>query len=178
LRAAERFHAPRGRNAQRIDRRLLWLLTPAALAGGVILFLASASGWTWLREAEFALLSLASGCLLLTLASQERFWWAPRLLAGLICLSLMAAVYRSALFPFAGIRDPHLPALFLAAVGFMLWGLPCLCFALWGHTGGKLARADAAEVTRMDRWSALLLEAVRFGVYIALGFYLAQLLLG
>lgn len=175
--AAERRTAPlRGRNAQYLPPRLLWLLAPGNLAALGLAWFAFAPHWTWAREALCGLLGLTSLLFGLALVSQERFWWAPRVLAALVTLACVAAVYRVLLFPMAG-DTPRTPALFLASVAFMVWGLPCLCFALWGHTRGKLARLDARHVTRMDRWTAHLLPALAWATGIALAVYLIRLLL-
>lgn len=162
------------RNAQHLHRGLacLFLTVSLSLAIGLAL---QAHG-SWLRESACGVAGFVAACLLLTLWDQERFWWAPRLLTGLMALLSVAAVYRVLLFPMAG-DVPHLPALFFATVAFMVCGLPCLCFTLWGHTGGKLARDDVSHVTRMDRGTAGLLLALRWGTGIALGIYLLRLLL-
>lgn len=165
-----------GRNAQRLSRWALWLLTPLCLAVTAGLIYAYASHWTWPRELLCGTLALADGCLMLSLWSQERFWWAPRVLAGLVTLACVAAFYRLLLFPLAG-AAPRVPALFLATVAFMIWGLPCLCFLLWGHTGGKLARRDVLHATPMDRFTAQLMPALAWATGLALGVYLLRLLL-
>jgi len=154
----------------------LWLLTPASFTALGLSWLAFSPYWTWAREALCVVLALGGVLFALSLLSQERFWWAPRLLAALVTLGCVAAVYRVLLFPMAG-GAPRAPALFLASVAFMVWGLPCLCFALWGHTRGKLARPDAAHVTRMDHWTAHLLPALAWATGIALGVYLIRLFL-
>ena len=175
--SAERRAAPvRGRNAQYLSDWLLWLLTPVNLAALALAWVAFAPHWTWTREALCALLGLTGLLFGLALANQERFWWATRALAALVTLACVAAVYRVLLFPMAG-DTPRTPALFLASVAFMVWGLPCLCFALWGHTRGKLARIDAQHVTRMDHWTAHLLPALAWATGIALAVYLIRLLL-
>lgn len=165
-----------GRNAQRLSGWALWLLTPLCLVATVGLVYTYASHWTWPRELLCVTLGFASLCLGLSLWSQERFWWAPRVLAGFVTLACVAAFYRLLLFPLAG-GAPRVPALFLATVAFMVWGLPCLCFLLWGHTGGKLARRDVLHVTTMDRFTAQLLPALAWATGLALGVYLLRLLL-
>ncbi|MGE5625934.1 MAG: hypothetical protein ACM3ZT_10345 [Bacillota bacterium] len=177
MRAAERQATPiGGRNAQHLSRWLLWFLTPASLTALGLSWVEFAPRWTWSREIVCAVLALTSLLLGFSLISQRRFWWAPRALALMVTVGCVAAVYRVLLFPMAG-NAPRAPALFLASVGFMVWGLPCLCFALWGHTRGKLARDDAQHVTRMDRWTAHLLPALAWATGIALGVYLLRLLL-
>ncbi|HLW74266.1 MAG TPA: hypothetical protein VKT74_04290 [Gammaproteobacteria bacterium] len=164
-----------GRNAQHLGRWTLWLLTPASVTALTLSWLAFAPHWTWQREILCAVLGFMAFCLALSVWSQERFWWAPRALAAVVTLGCVAAVLRVVLFPMAG-GAPRAPAVFLASVAFMVWGLPCLCFALWGHTRGKLVRADAVHVTRMDRWTAHLLPALAWGTGIALGIYLLRLI--
>lgn len=177
MRALEHRAAPvTGRNAQRLGRWVLWLLLPACLTALALSWLAFAPHWTWAREALCAVLGFSALCLGLSLWSQERFWWAPRALAALVTLGCVAAVLRVMLFPMAG-DAPRASAVFLASVAFMVWGLPCLCFTLWGHTGGKLARRDTSHVTLMDRATAHLLPALAWGTGLALGVYLLRLLL-
>lgn len=165
-----------GRNAQHLARWALWLLTIVCLGALALSWFTFAPYWTWARGTLYAVLGLAVLCLGFSLWSQERFWWAPRVLAALVTLGSVAAVFRVMLFPMAG-DTPRAPAVFLASVAFMVWGLPCLCFTLWGHTGGKLARGDVVRATFMDRWTAHLLPAFAWGTGIALGVYLLRLFL-
>jgi hypothetical protein len=177
LRVLERRTASlTGRNAQHLARWALWLLLPACLSALALSWFAFAPHWTWSRETLCAVLGFSALCLGFSLWSQERFWWAPRSLAALVTLGCVAAVFRVMLFPMAG-DTPRAPAVFLASVAFMVWGLPCLCFTLWGHTGGKLARGDVVHATFMDRWTAHLLPAFAWGTGIALGVYLLRLFL-
>jgi hypothetical protein len=177
LRAAERID-PRsaGRNAQRIPRPVLWVLTPAmavAAFGFVILF---TGHWNWARGLLCLVFAVSALCFALAWVSQERHWWAPRLLATFVTLSYLAAVVRFSWFPGAGTAGPHLPLLFLATVGFMVCGVPALSFMLWGHTRGKLARGDVQHITRMDRWTARLMPVLAYGTWLAVGVYLLSLL--
>jgi hypothetical protein len=177
LRVAER--APSriaGRNAQCIPQPLLWLLMPAtavATLGSGLLF---ADHWTWARGLLCIVFAISTLCLVLALWSQERFWWAPRTLAGLVTLSYLTAVVRFSWFPAPGAPGPHLPLLFLATVGFMVCGVPSLSFMLWGHTRGKLARGDVQHITLMDRWTARLMPVLAYGTWFAVGVYLLSLL--
>jgi hypothetical protein len=164
-----------GRNAQQIPRRLLWLLTPACAVAAVGLMLLY-DHWNWPRALVCGAFAFATFCLAFCMADQERFWWAPRALAGLVTLCYLAAVARFSWLPGPGSPGPHLPLLFLAVVGFMLCGVPALCFMLWGHTRGKLARADARRVTLMDHWTARLIPVLAWATWFAVGVYLLSLL--
>lgn len=177
MRAAERIPSrAAGRNAQRIPRALLWLLTPALTVAALGMGLLSVDHWNWARGLLCILFAVSALCLALALSSQERHWWAPRLLAGLVTLSYLAAVARFSWFPAPGAPGPHLPLLFLATVGFMVCGVPALSFMLWGHTRGKLARGDAQRITLMDRWTARLMPILAYGTWFAVGVYLLSLL--
>lgn len=177
MRAAEATSGLHGRNAQHIPRRLLWLLTPACTVAAVGLALAYGGHWNWPRALACGGFAFSAVCFALSMAGQERFWWAPRALAGLITLCYLAAVARFSWLPGPGAPGPHLPLLFLAVVGFMLCGVPALCFLLWGHTRGKLARGDARHVTLMDRWTARLIPILTYATWFAVGVYLLSLLI-
>ena len=164
------------RNAQQIDRRLLWLLTPVSVAACLGLYLLSAGYWNWPRALLCVAAGLAALCFALSLWSQQRFWWASRVLAGMVSLGFLAAVARLSWFPTPGSPGPHLPLLFLAVVGFMVCGVPALSFMLWGHTRGKAARADAVRVTAMDRWTSALIPLLGYAAWFAAGVYLLSLL--
>lgn len=164
------------RNAQQIDRRLLWLLAPASAVACVGLSLISAGHWNWPRGLLCGASGIAALCFALSLWSQQRFWWASRVLAGMVCLGFLAAVARLSWFPTPGAPGPHLPLLFLAVVGFMVCGVPALSFMLWGHTRGKSARADAVHVTAMDRWTTGLIPLLGYAAWFAAGVYLVSLL--
>lgn len=175
MRAAETPAGSHGRNAQLIPRRLLWLLTPACAVAAVGLA-ALYDHWNWPRILVCGAFAFATLCLVFCMVSQKRFWWAPRVLAGLVTLCYLAAVARFSWLPGPGSTGPHLPLLFLAVVGFMLCGVPALCFMLWGHTRGKLARGDAQHVTLMDRWTARLIPILAWATWFAVGVYLLSLL--
>ena len=177
MRAAEQTpgYAHR-RNAQRIPRLLLWLLTSACLVACIGLCLLSMGHWNLPRLLLCGAFACSTLCFTLALISQERFWWATRALAGLVSLSYLAAVVRFSWFPGPGAPGPHLPLLFLATVGFMVCGVPCLSFMLWGHTRGKLARGDAQRITPMDRWTARLIPILAYATWFAVGVYLLSLL--
>jgi len=178
LRAVE--HIRRGgrrRNAQQLSRSLLWLLTPAMLLATAGFGVQFWDHWNSARILLCAALSLCALMLAFSLWSQERFWWAPRTLAGLVALAYLAAVIRLSFLPGPGTPGPHLPLLFLASVGFMVCGVPALCFMLWGHTQGRLARDDAGEGTRMDRWTARLIPLLGHATWLAVGVYLLSLLI-
>ena len=163
-------------NAQQLDRRLLWLLTPASVVACVGFGLYSSGHWNWPRILLCGASGLVALCFALSLWSQQRFWWASRILAGMVSLGFLAAVARLSWFPMPGVPGPHLPLLFLAVVGFMVCGVPALSFMLWGHTRGKSARADAVHVTAMDRWTAGLIPLLGYAAWLAAGVYLLNLL--
>jgi hypothetical protein len=177
LRAAEpKLLGIAGRNAQLIPRALLWMLTPAAAVAAVGFSLLFMEQWNWPRAALCVVFAVATLCLVLAWSSQERYWWAPRVLAGLVTLGYLGAVVRFSWFPAPGAPGPHLPLLFLATVGFMVCGVPSLSFMLWGHTRGKLARGDVQRITLMDRWTARLIPVLAYGTWFAVGVYLLSLL--
>ena len=167
----------RRRNAQHIPRRLLWLLTPFCVGVALDLAVVYTGPWNWPRAVACGGFAFSAVCFALSMLSQERFWWAPRALAGLVSLSYLAAVARFSWLPGPGAPGPHLPLLFLAVVGFMLCGVPALCFMLWGHTRGKLARGDAQHITLMDRCTARLIPILAWATWFAVGVYLLSLLI-
>lgn len=164
------------RNAQQIDRRLLWLFTAVSVAACLALGLLFAGRWNWPRGLLCGAVALAALCFTLSLWSQQRFWWASRVLGGMVCLGFLTAVARLSWFPTPGSPGPHLPLLFLAVVGFMVCGVPALSFTLWGHTRGKAARADAVRITSMDRWTSGLIPLLGYAAWFATGIYLLSLL--
>ncbi|HEU5399348.1 MAG TPA: hypothetical protein VFV77_08690 [Gammaproteobacteria bacterium] len=175
---AERRRIPlrTGRNAQQLGRGWLWLLASASLvtvAGFAVLF---TGHWTWARELLCAVLTSAAACFLLTLADPERFWWALRIVAGLVAAGYLAAILRLTFFPLAGELGAPLPLLFLATAGFMVCGVPALSFVLWGHTRGRMARDDAGEAGAFERHTARLMPAIAYGTWFAIGVYLLHLL--
>ena len=169
-------HPGPARNAQRIAAPVLWLMTPVSAILTCSLWSEFVGGWTMARVAACAVLGLATLCFAFSLVSQRLFWWAPRLLALAVAAACLASVYLAAWLPSRAAAGPRLPAVFLATLGFLLLGLPSLCFALWGHTGAKLARLDAIHVTSMDQWTARILRALHYAVLVALAFYVAHTL--
>ena len=164
------------RNAQLIDQRLLWLLTPAAAAACTGFCLFFLHHWNWPRAMVCGGFGVATVCFGFALWDQRRYWWATRALAGMVSLTFFGAVARLSWFPTPGAPGPHLPLLFLATVGFMVCGVPALSFMLWGHTRGKSARADAQHVTGMDRWTTRLIPLLGYATWFAVGVYLVSLL--
>ena len=165
------------RNAQTIKPWVLWLLTPAMLLTTLLVFASVGGEWTLSDALLCAAFALVTLCLILALIDQQRFWWALRILAGLVCFGYVAYVLYAAMAPPASGDDPHFPRLFLATMGFLVWGLPSLCFMLWGHVGGKLARGDVSRVTPMDIWTARLLKLLIYGTFIGLCGYGVLILL-
>lgn len=164
------------RNAQQLARGWLWLLVSASLvtlAGFAFIF---AGHWTWARELLCAVLAATAACFLLTLADPERFWWALRVVAGLVAVGYLAAILRLTFFPLAGGLGTPLPLLFLATAGFMVCGVPALSFVLWGHTRGRMARDDSGEAGAFERHTARLMPALAYGTWFAIGVYLVHLL--
>jgi hypothetical protein len=175
LRALDYRRRSLRRNAQLISRWVLLALTPPIAALTVYLCLLQAP-WSMPRVLLCSLMLLVSSCLILSIVNQRHFWWAPRLIAGIVCLVFLGFVVTTAFEPERISQDPQVPALFAATLAFLLWGLPALCFLLWGHTGGKLARDDAGPTTRMDLWTGRLLLALRYAMLIAVGFYFLRLI--
>lgn len=169
-------HPGPARNAQRIAAPVLWLMTPTTTLLTVLVWAEFAGAWTPARIAACALLGLAALCFAFSLVSQRLFWWAPRLLALMVATACLGAIYLVAWLPSRATGVPRLPAVFLATLGFLLLGLPSLCFALWGHTGAKLARLDAMRITAMDQWTARILRAMHYAVLVAVAFYVAHTL--
>lgn len=163
------------RNAQQLPRPLLWFLTPAAAAACAGFGWAFADHWTWMRLLLCGAFGVAAFFLALCLANQQRFWWASRVLAGLVAFSYLAAVIRFSWFPAPGSAGPHLPLLFLATAGFMVCGIPALSFMLWGHTRGKPARGDVSSGA-LDQWTARLMPLLAYATWFAVGVYLLSLL--
>ncbi len=171
-----RSDAPPARNAQEVRASVLWFMLAVASLFLVLVYFAPHSAGSPARLAVCGVLALLWICLALSLVSQRHFWWAPRIIAGLLAFGCCAGVYLTAWYPPELSRDPRLPAVFMVTVCFLVIGVPALCFMLWGHTGGKLARLDARRITVMDLWTARLLVAVRYALFIAVAFYLLRLL--
>lgn len=160
-----------GRNAQRISRPALWISTPLSIAASAILYSYFTPRWTVLHSTLLAGLVTVSACLVLSLVDQRRFWWAPRIIAGLISLGFLAAFLLTAFVPLP-VKSERFPPLFLATLALLLWGLPALCFVLWGHTAAKLGRRDATRITFMDVWTSRLLVVLYYTGMIATCLYL------
>jgi hypothetical protein len=155
----------RVRNAQRISRPALWILTPAAITASGFVYLHSYPRWAVLHSVLLTALIAVSACLVLSCLDQRRFWWAPRVIAGLISLGLLSAFLLAGFMPFP-VKSDRFPPLFMATLAFLLWGLPALCFVLWGHTSAKLGRRDATRVTFMDIWTSRVLVVLYYtGVF-------------
>lgn len=162
------------RNAQEIGALPLWLALLANLVLLASMLLSFRAAWSPMHTSICSVLAGIAVCLALSLVSQRRFWWAPRLIAGGIACMSLAVVYLTAWYPPDLGRDPRLPAVFMVTVCFLTLGVPALCFMLWGHTRGKLARLDAGRITSMDIWTARLLVLLRYALLIALAFYLLR----
>lgn len=179
MRAAEHeTQAPRlpARNAQEIDGPALWVAMIAAFMLLRVMWLSSMGEWSPPRIIAFSVLAILCACLLLSIVSQRRFWWAPRIIAGMIAFGCLSVVYLAAWYMPTLAHDPRLPAVFMATVCFLVAGVPALCFMLWGHTHGKLARLDVVRITRMDIWTGKLLVLLRYALFIAVAFYVLRLL--
>lgn len=159
-----------GHNAQRISRPVLWVVTPASLLSCIVLYLDFSTAWNLPRLIFMGVMALLCACLLLSLVDQRRFWWAPRIIAALIGLGFLTGVYLAARLPFSG-HGERLPPLLMSTLGFLVWGVPALCFVLWGHTGGKAARQDGSRITFMDIWTTRLQVLIYYAVAAALSFY-------
>lgn len=164
------------RNAQEIDGPALWVAMIAACMLLSVVCLSSMGEWSSPRILTCSVLATLCSCLLLSMISQRRFWWAPRIIAGMIAFGCLSAVYLAAWYMPTLAHDPRLPAVFMATVCFLVAGVPALCFMLWGHTHGKLARLDAERITRMDIWTGRLLVLLRYALFIAVAFYVLRLL--
>lgn len=164
------------RNAQEIEGAALWVAMIAASMLLSVMWLSSMDEWSPPRIVAFSVLALLCACLLLSIISQRHFWWAPRIIAGMIAFGCLSVVYLAAWYMPTLAHDPRLPAVFMATVCFLVAGVPALCFMLWGHTHGKLARLDAERITRMDIWTGRLLVLLRYALFIAVAFYVLRLL--
>jgi len=160
-------------NAQRISRPALWILTPLSIAASVVVYFYFEPRWTVLHSVSLAALAIVSACLVLSLVDQRRFWWAPRVIAALIGLGFLAAFLLTAFIPFP-VKSERFPPLFMATLAFLVWGLPALCFVLWGHTAAKLGRRDATRITFMDIWTSRVLVVLYYTGMIAICFYLVH----
>lgn len=163
------------RNAQEIGALPLCLSLLICLVLLAAMAMSYQGAWSPAELGSGAVLLAVAVCLALSLVSQRRFWWAPRLIAGGIAFMSLATVYLTAWYPPELGRDPRLPAVFMVTVCFLVLGVPALCFMLWGHTQGKLARLDVSSITTMDLWTARLLVLLRYALIIAVGFYLLRL---
>lgn len=158
-------------NAQRISRPALWIFTPSSIAASFATYFYFEPRWTVLHFTALAALVIVSACLVLSLVDQRRFWWAPRIIAALISLGFLAAFLLTAFIPLP-VNSERFPPLFLATLALLLWGLPALCFVLWGHTAAKLGRRDATRVTFMDIWTSRVLVVLYYTGMIATCLYL------
>ena len=162
-------------NPEKIDRRTLLFLVPTlCIFSGVMLFLFLLEGrWTAGRVIFISVLVVVTLLIVLTFLNQERFWWAPRVLAFM----LLSAVIASVTFVFlADIQLERKESLALV-VSLLVLGVPSALFVLWGSTGGKAFPQEPDSLPRRARLIFVSIRVAKWLVLAALlitGFWLAN----
>jgi hypothetical protein len=162
-----------GLNSEVPRRGLLWFGAVAmTLFTAVMYFFLGQSGWTASSVAFDFVCGVISVALMLTLIDQRRYWWALRVVTGIVfilCIGYLIdeffVKHQPITFGAPGAESP-----LNALRAFLIFGLPCLLYTLWGSTWGKvgqtnpgkLTRADIAtfHVARLSRWLFLLLTVM------------------
>jgi phosphatidylglycerophosphate synthase len=161
------------RNIESPRRGILLAITPFAILTALIMYLFfDQRGWSTMDIAFEGVLVLICLCLVLTLVNPTAFWWAPRIVAFIIFASYLGyLVYELTTQPFVMPRSRGAANPINAVLGFCVFGIPCLLYALSGSTIGPIAeKTDEAQVTLKDiqylqianaaRWTFLAVSAV------------------
>lgn len=110
-------------------------------------------GWTTERTVGQAILTAITVLVVAATVAPDRAWWAFRILA----FSVFAVYFWYLITQFvieakplefpprSGERSPM-----NALMGFLVFGVPCLIYSMWGSTWGKLGRGNPENVTRGD----------------------------
>lgn len=137
------------RNIESPTRGILWGITPfAILTAGLMFLFFDQRGWATADIVFEAVLITICLCLLLSILSPNRFWWAPRVIAFIIFGTYLSYLVFELFLsdkPFAlpSSRGSANPV--NAIMGFCLFGIPCLLYALSGSTIGPAAAKPAGE---------------------------------
>ncbi|TNY27715.1 hypothetical protein [Fulvimonas soli] len=120
-------------------------------AGGMYAFFAQ-RGWT-LRDGIFEGVCVALGLgLLASCLSRRAFLVLSRIGAGLVFAAYLGYLLYECFYSGQAWRvgDPAQPSPFAATLGLLLWGLPCLLYALWGSFWGRAGVTPPAHWSRHD----------------------------
>jgi len=143
-----------------------------ALFTSPMYFFFGESGWTAASIVFEFVCAVISMALVLTLIDHRRFWWALRVVTGIVFILCTGYLIDEFFVKNEPIKlgDPGAASPLNALRAFLIFGLPCLLYTLWGSTWGKLGqknpekltKADIAtfHVARLSRWLFLLLTVM------------------
>ena len=125
------------------SRFIFWCLGPLFLASGVGCligspFVYSSKGWP--QAMALVVMGVCCICFFLALLTIKRFLWAARVVTGIVALSYVLYfadtyfVERQSLSPTTR-RSSATP--WNAIMGFIVIGVPCLWFTIYGRFGGS-----------------------------------------
>ena len=156
-------------------RGVLMFITPCAMLSAVIMFLFfDQRGWETREVAFEGVLILICACLVLTTINAQKFWWAPRIVAFIIfALYLSYLSYELLTQPFFVPTSKGAANPLNAVLGFCIFGIPCLLYALSGSTLGPIA--NVAKGSSPTRSAILLARFVITMQYVLLGYSVVML---
>ena len=154
-------HMPPQRTGNQLPftRPMLWFITALSVMFDVLLLLEFQAAPTALSGAVFFTAIAVTVCLSLCLADTARFWWAMRLVTGLVFITFAYALVSQWLF-----ADPVVEARqrLMAIAAFCVAGVPALVYSLWGNPYGPIDVENPQSATLGDIISQLLVTLTVF----------------
>jgi hypothetical protein len=132
---------------------ILWLLTPMMMLSTYFVFLHSSDQWSLSSVLVVSIFVLMSVGLLVASLVPDKGRWGIRLVAFLIFLAYFAYLVAEFIFEFKTFElagDRSEPSPFNALLGFLLFGIPCLNYSIWGSVWGRVGHQDVVELTLKD----------------------------
>lgn len=142
-----------------LTRPMLWFVTAISVMFDVLLFLEFQAGPTALHGVVLLAAAAVTVCLGLCLIDATRFWWAMRLVTGVVFLAFSYALVSQWLF-----ADPVTEARqrLMAVAAFCVAGVPALVYSLWGNPYGPIDVDNPHDATLGDIISQLLVTITVF----------------
>jgi len=140
-------------------RLLLWLLSLSFVYISVsLLAFLGREGWD-LDEIVFQTgITLITFGMLVYTASPKRFAWGLRLITFVIFLAFLGYLFNQFIIQqssFNVAMSRTSPTPFNALLGFLIIGIPCLMYSLWGSIWGAQKTRSGTEGNSLSYWIAL-----------------------
>ena len=120
-----------------LNRVLFWIVVAPLMGFGAVIVPLAIPEWNPVRIAFASIWVLFLLLAAFTVYDFRRFWWATRLVAALLAFSYAGYLVHEFFFsddPFVLFQSRGEASPRNALIGFVAVGLPCLWYALFGHT--------------------------------------------